>query len=87
LEETNEKLSEVGATSDRFGGKTGKAVRSRGNFRQVWWKKRKSCPNQRQLRTGLEEKQENLSEPKATSDRFGGKTGKAVRTKCHFGQV
>ncbi|GAM12094.1 hypothetical protein SAMD00020551_0213 [Mesobacillus selenatarsenatis SF-1] len=31
-----EKLSEVRATSDRFGVERGKAARSKGNFGQVW---------------------------------------------------
>jgi hypothetical protein len=31
-----EKLSELELTSDRFGGKRGKAVRTGANFRQVW---------------------------------------------------
>jgi len=39
-------LSVVSATSDRFSGKSGKAVRRKSNFRQVQPEKRKSCPNQ-----------------------------------------
>ena len=33
----------------------------------------KSCQNMLQLQTGLEEKDENLSEDDPASDRFGGK--------------
>ncbi|MFT9597600.1 hypothetical protein [Mesobacillus sp.] len=40
----------------------------------------KSCLNMLQLQTGLEEKDEKLSEHDPTSDRFGGKARKAVRT-------
>jgi hypothetical protein len=47
-----EKLSEAGATSDRFSDKSGKAVRSQSNFRQVQWKKRRSCQKSEQLQTG-----------------------------------
>jgi hypothetical protein len=66
--------------SDRFGVKAGKVVRSRCNFGQIWRKGTKSCQNLKQLRTSLEEKNEKLSEPEATSDKFGGKEQKAVRT-------
>ncbi|MBT2693080.1 hypothetical protein J7E32_08685 [Bacillus sp. ISL-55] len=47
------KLSEVRATSDRFGIGREKAVRTRVNFRQVWWWKRKSCQNKIKLQTGF----------------------------------
>ncbi|WNF23609.1 hypothetical protein [Mesobacillus jeotgali] len=75
-----EKLSENRSTSDRFGGKGRKAVRTSPNFRQVWRKRQKSCQKIAQLQTGLEEKAEKLSEDQSTSDRFGGKDRKAVRT-------
>jgi hypothetical protein len=81
------KLSEPGVTSDRFGGNQRKAVRTRCNFRQVWRKSKKSCPNQVQLQTGLEEIKEKLSELGATSDRFEGNQRKAVRTRSNFRQV
>jgi hypothetical protein len=87
LKETRGKLSELGATSDRFEGNQRKAVRTRSNFGQVWRKPLKSCPNQEQLRTGLEETIEKLSEPGATSDKFEGNQKKAVRTRCDFGQL
>ena len=67
-----EKLSELGSTSARFGDGRGKAVRTKANFGQVWWWKRKSCPNLGQLRTGLVMEEEKLSELRPTSDRFGG---------------
>ncbi|GAM15989.1 hypothetical protein SAMD00020551_4160 [Mesobacillus selenatarsenatis SF-1] len=38
-----EKLSEVGASSDRFGRERRKSVRRRGNFEQVQAWKDKSC--------------------------------------------
>jgi hypothetical protein len=72
LEEIRRKLSEPGATSDRFEGNQRKAVRTRCNFGQVWRKSAESCPNQVRLRTGLEGIRGKLSEPGATSDRFGG---------------
>ena len=80
MEGITEKLSEPGATSDRFGGNHRKAVRTRSNFGQVWRKSQKSCQKLEQLRTGLKEIIEKLSEPRETSDRFGGNHRKAVRT-------
>ena len=80
MEGKAEKLFEVEATSDKIEGKAGKAVRSRAIFGQVWREKQKSCQNLMQLRTGLERRQEKLSEVKVTSDRFIGKQQKAVRT-------
>ncbi|MEW8971694.1 MAG: hypothetical protein AB2411_13765, partial [Mesobacillus sp.] len=62
------------------GGNDRKAVRRSPNFRQVWMKREKSCQNIDQLQTGLEEKAGKLSEHQSTSDRFGGKDRKAVRT-------
>ena len=50
-------------------------------------KRRKSCPNKVRLRTSLDEKIEKLSEQDVTSDKFGGKEGKVVRTGCDFRQV
>ncbi|MCM3573479.1 hypothetical protein M3172_09735 [Mesobacillus subterraneus] len=82
-----EKLSEPGATSDRFSVKSGKAVRTQSNFGQVQREKWKSCPNPEQLRTGSAGKVEKLSELGATSDRFSGKRGKAVRMQSNFRQV
>ncbi|WNF21911.1 hypothetical protein [Mesobacillus jeotgali] len=82
-----EKLSEVRATLDRFGVERGKAVRRKGNFGQVWCRKRKSCQNKSQLRTGMIVKGEKLSEVRATLDRFGVERGKAVRTRANFEQV
>jgi hypothetical protein len=64
LKEISKKLSELGATSDRFERNHQKAVRTRCNFGQVWRKSVESCPNQEQLRTGLEEISKKLSEPK-----------------------
>ena len=80
LEGNREKLSELGAASDKFGGKQRKAVRTWRDFGQVWRETAKSCPNLVQLQTGLEGNSEKLSELDATSDRFGGKQRKAVRT-------
>ncbi|WP_079509993.1 hypothetical protein [Mesobacillus jeotgali] len=82
-----EKLSEVSPTLDRFEGKGRKAVRSKSNFGQVWGQREKSCQKQVQLWTGLEAKEEKLSEVSPTLDRFGGKGRKAVRSKVKFGQV
>jgi hypothetical protein len=82
-----EKLSEQGPTLDRFGVERGKAVRTRANFVQLWWWKRKSCPNPSQLRTGLVVEEEKLSELEHTSDRFSGEGEKAVRTMSNFRQV
>ncbi|MCM3573480.1 hypothetical protein M3172_09740 [Mesobacillus subterraneus] len=65
-----EKLSEPGATSDRFSVKSGKAVRTWCNFGQVQREKWKSCPNLVQLQTGSVGKVEKLSELGATSDKF-----------------
>ncbi|MBT2704276.1 hypothetical protein J7E34_13300, partial [Chryseobacterium sp. ISL-80] len=73
-----EKLSELGATSDKFGASRRKAVRTRGNFGQVWRSQTKSCLNQGQLRTGLVLLDEKLSESGPTSDRFGAPRRKAV---------
>jgi hypothetical protein len=87
LEEKEEKLSEVRATSDRFSGYRGKAVRSQSNFRQVQRKKGKSYQKSAQLRPGSEEKEEKLSEDGATSDRFSDKSEKAVRSQSNFRQV
>ena len=53
LEVTLGKLSEEGATSDRFRGKRGKAVRRWSNFRQVQRKNKKSCQKKEELRTGF----------------------------------
>jgi hypothetical protein len=60
--EEEEKQSEVRATSDRFEGSRGKAVRSQSNFGQVRGKKRKSSQKQEQLGTGSAEEEEKLSE-------------------------
>ncbi|WNF23063.1 hypothetical protein [Mesobacillus jeotgali] len=87
LKEKHEKLSEDEPTLDRFGGKAGKVVRSRSNFRQVWRESRKSCQKMSQLQTGLVEKEEKLSEVEATLDRFGEKAGKVVRSRSNFRQV
>jgi hypothetical protein len=57
-----EKLSEQEPTSDRFGDERLKVVRSRGNFRQVWCRKRKNCLKEGQLRTGSSGKEKKLSE-------------------------
>jgi hypothetical protein len=82
-----EKLSEPELALDRFSSGRGKAVRTRASFGQVWWWKRKSCPNQSQLQTGLVVKGEKLSELEPASDRFGVERRKAVRTRASFGQV
>jgi hypothetical protein len=87
LEEEGENLSEVSPSSDRFGGKTGKAVRSSAKFRQVWRRKGKSCQKKPQVQTGIEVKQEKLSEVASSSDRFGGRRRKAVRNSLKFRQV
>ncbi|MBT2684594.1 hypothetical protein J7E42_13280 [Bacillus sp. ISL-37] len=58
-----EKLSELRATSDRFGVEREKAVRTKADFGQVWWWNRKSCQNKSKLRTGSAVKEEKLSEP------------------------
>jgi hypothetical protein len=86
-ERKEEKLSEDRATSDRFEAKRGKAVRRQSNFGQVQREKRKSCQKKEQLLTGSERKEEKLSKDSSTSDRFGGKRGKAVRRQSNFGQV
>ena len=72
LEGTGEKLSEVRASSDRFRANRRKAVRSQSKFRQVWREPVKSCPKSEQVRTGLEQTGEKLSEVRASSDKFGG---------------
>ena len=82
-----EKLSEEGATSDRFGLRRRKAVRRRRNFRQVWVEKEKRCQKKAQLQTGLGGEGEKLSEEGATSDRFGWRRRKAVRRRRNFRQV
>jgi hypothetical protein len=82
-----EKLSKDRATSDRFSRKNGKAVKRQSNFRQVQPEKRKSCQKTEQLQTGSTEKVEKLSKDRATSDRFSGKRGKAVRSRSNFRQV
>jgi hypothetical protein len=61
-----EKLSKERATSDRFGAKRGKAVKRKGNLRQVWCETKKSCQKKGQLKTGLELKEEKLSKERAT---------------------
>ncbi|GAM14919.1 hypothetical protein SAMD00020551_3074 [Mesobacillus selenatarsenatis SF-1] len=43
MKEEVEKLSEVAPSSDGFGGRSGKAVRSSAKFGRVWRKKWKSC--------------------------------------------
>jgi hypothetical protein len=73
LEKKNKKLSEEEATSDKFGEKEQRAVRSRGHCGQVWRKSAKSCQKKKQLQTSLEEKNKKLSEEEATSDKFRGK--------------
>jgi hypothetical protein len=82
-----EKLSEVSLNSDRFDWKTGKAVKSSYNFRQVWAENRKSCQKKLQLQTGLIGKQGKLSKEAPTSDRFEEKTRKAVKRSPNFRQV
>ncbi|UYZ22985.1 hypothetical protein [Mesobacillus jeotgali] len=57
--------------------KSGKAVRTQSNFRQVQREKGKSCPNPEQLQTGSSGKVEKLSELGATSDRFSVKKWKS----------
>jgi hypothetical protein len=61
-----EKLSEEGTTSDRFGCVWRKAVRRRCNFGQVQACKEKSCPKNRLLQTGLGVEVEKLSEERVT---------------------
>jgi hypothetical protein len=56
-------------------------------FRQIWGEKGKSCLKQLDVQTGLEGEVEKLSEVAPSSDRFGGKTGKAVRSSPKFRQV
>ena len=73
MEGITEKLSELRATSDRFGGSRRKAVRTWSNFGQVWRKSQKSCQNPEQLRTGLKEIIERLSESERKMHWFGGK--------------
>ncbi|MBS8263752.1 hypothetical protein DYI25_04750 [Mesobacillus boroniphilus] len=70
LEEIGGKLSEERATSDRFGGNRRKAVRRKSDFGQVWRKPTESCQKSVQVRTGLEETSEKLSEPSARSEFF-----------------
>jgi len=70
LQEKEEKLSEERATSDRFVGKSRKAVKRRGNLRQVCREKQKSCQENEQLKTGLQVKAEKLSKAGAASKRF-----------------
>jgi hypothetical protein len=66
LKEKAEKLSEERATSDRFEGKSRKAVRRTSNLRQVYREKQKSCQKKGQLQTGLKAIAEKLSEERAT---------------------
>ena len=80
-------LSEERATSDRFEGKSRKAVKKRSNFGQVQREKKKTCQKKEQLQTGFKEKEEKLSEEGVTSDRFRGKSQKAVRRESNFRQV
>ncbi|WP_226678046.1 hypothetical protein [Mesobacillus jeotgali] len=87
LEEKPEKLSEHQPTLDRFGGEARKVVRTSTNLGQVWRRSQASCQNIDQLGTGLEEKPGKLSEHRPTSDRFGGRARKAVRTSINFRQV
>jgi hypothetical protein len=87
LDKNRAKLSDPGATSDRFGGKQRKAVRTWCNFRQVWRELEESCPTLVQLQTGLKGNRGKLSELGVTSDRFGGNQRKAVRTWYNFRQV
>jgi hypothetical protein len=82
-----EKLSEAGATSDRFEGKSRKAVRSKSTFRQVCRKKQKSCPKQEPLQIGLQEKAEKLSEARSTSDSSRENSRKPVKNQSNFRQV
>jgi hypothetical protein len=82
-----EKLSKEAPTSDRFDWKTGKAVKRSPNFRQVWGENKKSCQKKPQLQTGLGGKQEKLPKEAPTSDRFGWKIGRAVRSLPTTGQV
>jgi hypothetical protein len=77
-------MYEVGEGSDRFGGKGRKAVRSTPRFRQVWCEKRKSCQKKLEVLTGLQGKEEKLSEVSSSFDRFGAKRGKAVRRSSMF---
>jgi hypothetical protein len=71
LGSNEEKLSQDGLTSDRFGHKRRKAVTRRANLRQVRLQKEKSCHKMRELKTGLGLDEEKLSKERATLDRFG----------------
>ncbi|MFT9597223.1 hypothetical protein [Mesobacillus sp.] len=72
---------------DRFWIKRRKAVRRKLNFGQVLDQTKKSCQKKAQLWTGLALKEEKLSKVSSTSDKFGIKRRKAVRSKSNFGQV
>ncbi|MBS8266317.1 hypothetical protein DYI25_17990 [Mesobacillus boroniphilus] len=58
---TGEKLSEVGGSSDRFGGVRGKAVKKPKELRQVWWRQGKSCQETEGIKTGLSAPRQKLS--------------------------
>ena len=58
---------------------SGKAVRSRSEFGQVWWGKQKSCQEKLGIVTGLVGKAEKLSRKARNCDRFGGGSRKAVK--------
>ncbi|WP_214905719.1 hypothetical protein [Bacillus sp. ISL-55] len=74
-----EKLSEVGSSSDRFGGARGKAVRSRVKFGQVWWRMGKSCQENEGIVTGLMVRGQKLSRKRRNRDRFEVLRPKAVK--------
>ncbi|MBV7506689.1 hypothetical protein KW850_15600 [Bacillus sp. sid0103] len=54
----------------------------RGLFGQEKWEIGKSCPNAGLIRTGEAENRKKLSEFGAYSDRWSGKSEKAVRMPC-----
>jgi hypothetical protein len=47
----------------------------------------KSCQKKSQVQTGFRGKREKLSEEEPSSDRFEGKTRKAVKIRVNFRQV
>jgi hypothetical protein len=65
---------------DRLGEKTRKVVKRRAILRQVWRKNTESCQKKSNLKTGLEEKHEKLSEPEATSDKIRRMAEKTIHT-------
>jgi hypothetical protein len=81
-----EKLSEVGAASDKTGMETEEVVRSGCCFGQNGDGNRRSCPKRVLLQTKRGWKSKKLSEEGAASDKTGMEIEEVVRRGCCFGQ-